>query len=169
MIKYFNFLFRHLLSFFLPTPLLEANWSFFIPTQCLYTYAVSSSAISNKLGTEVEPKFLGNSSLGYCQCSQKPSSSCLNQICSTIENKQAAMHNICSQVQCPTRCLWPTSFDPQRPTPQFEVMVGWKNHRAWLQKNDYHKLKLIVISKKCFVHINFDCISKSLIIFQKRK
>jgi hypothetical protein len=28
-------------------------------------------------------------------------------------------------VECPTRCLWPTSFDPQYSKHKFEVMVGW--------------------------------------------
>jgi hypothetical protein len=49
-------------------------------------------------------------------------------------------------------------------------MVGWQNHRAWFQKNDYHKIKIICINRKfaCFF-ISIDSVSKSLIIFQKNK
>jgi hypothetical protein len=49
-------------------------------------------------------------------------------------------------------------------------MVGWQNDRAWFQKNDYHKIKIICINKKftCFFK-SIDSVSKSLIIFQKKK
>jgi hypothetical protein len=65
---------------------------------------------------------------------------------------------------------WPTSFDPQYSKHKFEVMVGWQNHRAWFQKNDYHKMKIICINKKftCFF-TSIGSVSKSLIIFQKKK
>jgi hypothetical protein len=77
---------------------------------------------------------------------------------------------LCPKAQCPTRCLWPTSFDPQYSKHKFEVMMSWQNHRAWFQKNDYHKIKIICINKKftCFF-ISIDSVSKSWLIFQKKK
>jgi hypothetical protein len=41
---------------------------------------------------------------------------------------------------------------------------------GWFQKNDYHKIKIIWINKKFkSFFISIDCVSKSLIIFQKNK
>jgi hypothetical protein len=49
-------------------------------------------------------------------------------------------------VQCPPRCLRPTSFDSQSSTHKVEVMEGWQNYREWVQKNEHKKIKSVFIT-----------------------
>ena len=54
-------------------------------------------------------------------------------------------------VQCPPKCLWHTSFDSQSSKDKLEVIEGWQNYGEWVQKNDYHKMKIVFITKKLHV------------------
>jgi hypothetical protein len=68
-----------------------------------------------------------------------------------------------THVQCPPRCLWPTSFDSQSSTHKVEV-------REWFQKNEYKKIKSVFITLKFILFFpvisHFD---EVLIVFQKNQ
>jgi hypothetical protein len=74
------------------------------------------------------------------------------------------------RVQCPPKCLWPTSFDSQSSTHKVEVMKGRKNYREWFQKNEYKKIKSVLITFKFILFFpvisHFD---EVLIVFQKNQ